>query len=260
MESNRILAATLEHEWSDVLFPGRTRPLEHFIEHPLGTEALFYPSPFFRRTAGALSAWLAARQLPCETVYEVGGGAGRFAYEFLEAHPETQRYVMSDPSQDKIRHARWIFGEDVHINSLPVNVSQTRWERLPVERPQLGDRPWLSKLEVAARNVESSEWIRESADVVVCLNVIDHVENPPRFLFHLRRLLKPGGVLLLASPLDWHSDFTPTGYWQDRLEDFLEGRWEVLERDELPFYYRTRPRRMILFASEVLLIRRATEE
>ena len=40
----------------------------------------------------------------------------------------------------------------------------------------------------------------DSFDVVVCFEVIEHVEDPERVLDELRRVLRPDGLLLLSSP------------------------------------------------------------
>ena len=36
------------------------------------------------------------------------------------------------------------------------------------------------------------------ADVITCLSVLEHVESPERFLYHLSCLLAPGGLLVLT--------------------------------------------------------------
>jgi len=42
----------------------------------------------------------------------------------------------------------------------------------------------------------------ESADVVICHHVLEHVENPPEMLREAKRILKPGGYLLLHVPFE----------------------------------------------------------
>jgi SAM-dependent methyltransferase len=39
-----------------------------------------------------------------------------------------------------------------------------------------------------------------SLDVVAAFNVIEHMDEPQRFLDHVRRVLRPGGVLVLETP------------------------------------------------------------
>jgi SAM-dependent methyltransferase len=40
----------------------------------------------------------------------------------------------------------------------------------------------------------------QSFDVLCCFQVLEHLEDGPGFLFEARRVLKPGGVLLLTTP------------------------------------------------------------
>ncbi|HEY3856099.1 MAG TPA: class I SAM-dependent methyltransferase [Verrucomicrobiae bacterium] len=42
----------------------------------------------------------------------------------------------------------------------------------------------------------------DSADIVLCHHALEHVLNPPETLKEIRRLLKPGGKLLLYVPLE----------------------------------------------------------
>ncbi|MGN6276253.1 MAG: class I SAM-dependent methyltransferase [Solirubrobacterales bacterium] len=48
----------------------------------------------------------------------------------------------------------------------------------------------------------------DSFDVVVCFETIEHVEEPERALFEFRRVLRPGGLLLVSSP---NPDVYPAG-------------------------------------------------
>lgn len=48
----------------------------------------------------------------------------------------------------------------------------------------------------------------DSFDLVVCFETIEHVEEPERALFEFRRVLRPGGLLLVSSP---NPDVYPAG-------------------------------------------------
>ncbi|HVY71725.1 MAG TPA: class I SAM-dependent methyltransferase [Verrucomicrobiae bacterium] len=50
-------------------------------------------------------------------------------------------------------------------------------------------------------------------DAIVCTEVIEHVVDPPRVLKELGRLLKPGGTLLLTSPMISHLHMEPYHYF-----------------------------------------------
>jgi SAM-dependent methyltransferase len=52
-----------------------------------------------------------------------------------------------------------------------------------------------------------------SFDAVLCTEVIEHVIDPMKVVFELARLLKPGGKLLLTSPLLSHLHMEPYHYY-----------------------------------------------
>ena len=49
---------------------------------------------------------------------------------------------------------------------------------------------------------DSTSLPNESADVVICHHVLEHVENPPEMLREAKRILKAGGYLLLYVPFE----------------------------------------------------------
>lgn len=52
----------------------------------------------------------------------------------------------------------------------------------------------------------------ESADAILCTQVLEHVFEPPDFLAEIRRVLKPGGRLLLTVPFMWDEHEQPFDY------------------------------------------------
>jgi len=56
-------------------------------------------------------------------------------------------------------------------------------------------------------------------DIAVCISILEHVDNPAQAVSELKRVLKPGGLLWIQSPMayPYHPDpldlwrFTPTG-------------------------------------------------
>jgi SAM-dependent methyltransferase len=48
-----------------------------------------------------------------------------------------------------------------------------------------------------------------SFDAVLCSQVLEHVFTPAEFLTEIRRVLRPGGVLLLATPFVWDEHEQP---------------------------------------------------
>lgn len=52
----------------------------------------------------------------------------------------------------------------------------------------------------------------ESFDAVLCSQVLEHVFTPEAFLAEIRRVLRPGGVLLLATPFVWDEHEQPADF------------------------------------------------
>ncbi len=52
------------------------------------------------------------------------------------------------------------------------------------------------------------------ADVVLSTQVLEHVENPVAYLSECRRLLKPGGILILSTHGYWMYHAHPHDYWR----------------------------------------------
>jgi SAM-dependent methyltransferase len=64
-----------------------------------------------------------------------------------------------------------------------------------------------------------------SFDAVLCSQVLEHVFTPAEFMAELRRVLRPGGRLLLATPLAWDEHSQPydfARYTSFGLRDLVE--------------------------------------
>ncbi|MDP8237292.1 MAG: class I SAM-dependent methyltransferase [Candidatus Erginobacter occultus] len=51
-----------------------------------------------------------------------------------------------------------------------------------------------------AGSAETMGWRASSFDAVICKGSLHHLESPPRALAEIRRVLKPGGILVLSEP------------------------------------------------------------
>lgn len=65
--------------------------------------------------------------------------------------------------------------------------------------------------------VSSAEKIpfkKNSFDVVVCFQVLEHIENPEKAISEMHRVLKKGGILMLSTHGNMHVHGVPNDYWR----------------------------------------------
>ncbi len=102
-------------------------------------------------------------------VLDLGGGIGRFTQLLLQQGCTVE---LVDPDRESLRRAVW------HAAGMPgaLDVHWTTGEQLPELAP---------------------------VDVVIAAEVFCYVEDPARTLANVRRILKPGGPLLLSVEARW---------------------------------------------------------
>lgn len=69
----------------------------------------------------------------------------------------------------------------------------------------------------------------EAFGVVLCAEVLEHLHTPAAALGEMRRVLKPGGKLLLTTPFAYPIHYAPTDYYRFTRFGLLHllGDWEV---------------------------------
>ena len=98
------------------------------------------------------------------------------------------------------------------------------------------------------------EWC--NFDAVHAANLLCRLPEPMRLIKRLPKLLKPGGILVLATPCSWLEAFTPQSAWLggysengvpvatiDRLQTLLSPDFEALEQRDEPFLIREHSRK-----------------
>lgn len=257
-----ILAAGIEADWADHFFPGEAAGPARFLEASEGAPQFPVISPFPAAAAGFIAGQLVAAGIRPESVLEVGAGCGRFAFELLGRVPSISRAMVMEPMPAKAAFLRWLFALD--------HGDRREWpfraggevRTVPFAPPPALRREPPPAVEVHAATLEGlgPQLARNDTPyaLVTCLNVLDHVASPQSFADLLAEVTSPGNHLAISSPLDWHRDFTPPERWKSRLADFFPvARWEPVAAANLPFLYRPALRTVVLFQSEILLLRRA---
>ncbi len=94
------------------------------------------------------------------------------------------------------------FGAGVYLPALAASfceVTATDLDQAHLDHAQpLRDRH--PNLRVLADNITDSQLAAASFDFILCSEVLEHIPAGDRVLAGLRRLLKPGGILLLSTP------------------------------------------------------------
>ncbi len=102
-------------------------------------------------------------------------------------------------------------------------------------------------------------------DLVLAANLIDRLYSPRRFLEMISERLNPGGLLVIASPYTWQTEYTMRDEWLggyrfggenfttlEGLKEVLDPRFRLLgEPRELPFVIREHKRKFQHTLSEV---------
>ncbi len=102
-------------------------------------------------------------------------------------------------------------------------------------------------------------------DLVLAANLIDRLYSPRRFLETIAERMNPGGILVIASPYTWQTEFTKREEWLggyrfggenfttlEGLKEVLEPRFRMLgEPREVPFVIREHKRKFQHTLSEV---------
>ena len=88
-------------------------------------------------------------------------------------------------------------------------------------------------------------------DLVLAANLIDRVPRPADLLREIKRLVRPNGHAILASPYTWLEEFTPYENWLadsststlSRIQKYLEPELSLVTTKDLPFLIREHARK-----------------
>ena len=123
--------------------------------------------------APKFNRWMADTILPYtgRRVLEIGAGMGNMTRHLS---PHRKRYVATDLSTDYVEHLRNLFRH----------------------------RPVVCIRQLDATNPEDFVAFERGMDTVICLNVLEHIEDDAATLTFIRTVLEPGGRLILLVPND----------------------------------------------------------
>jgi len=202
-------------------------------------------STFYKRAADIVFKACSSARVNPTSVLEVGGGLGRFCYEWLISQRNTTSYVWTEPSPQFADWARYYFG-----GPMPSHANAVKGFSEDPARTKLQPKPEI--------HVSTLELLKDvdACDMVVALNIVDRHRAPRRFLSDLAHYCAPGGLLVVASPLDWQETYTPPTEWfSDLVPEIRSLGFEIISSEDLDFPFRYGPRKQTVFVSQVVVAR-----
>ncbi len=245
------LAIYLENGWSDFLFGCHDQPQGVGYPNPLRDTV---PPTFPERVAALTENWAKALGHQPGRYCDVGGATGRTLFEAASRFADLRELVMIEPSATFCRWAERFLMTDDPLPKVPRIATAGRLDWLKARsRP-----PAVTE---AARRVKIVNAFLEQAsgygdfDLVTCLNVADRHPDPAALVRELSARLRPGGLLVMACPFDFHTDSTPDRTaWITDLNQLFDGQgdWTHLGQEDVYYDYRSHNRSWTRLVSQVV--------
>jgi SAM-dependent methyltransferase len=247
----------LRNEWGDVLFPdlrpeGTHAPAEMERLAPDELIGDGRPGHFYRRTAAITAAWAGGLGITVRRVCDVGGSTGRLLHELAGRLPDAEELVLAEPSAAFCTWARrLLLGEDFD-RWVPMPGPILRADHRRVEASCL-PKPLRQAFiyQVTAPDVPRPAGY---FDVVTCTNVLDRVDDPAALASELKHLVRPGGLLVISSPMHFDEHYTSRDRWIGDVHEVLDPAcWRVDNREvDVRYEFWQARRRIISYLSQVL--------
>ncbi len=158
-----------------------------------------------RRCLEALLA-LAAARVPNGRLLDLGCGGGRTSFDLAAAN--TGALVLGVDSNLALLRLAGRAGQGGQIA-----YARRRIGTVYDERRFAGDLPGRERVDFWACDALALPFAAGQAALVLALNLLDCVTDPHRLLLGMAAVLRPGGLLLLATPFDWSTRATPAAGW-----------------------------------------------
>ena len=253
----------LRNEWGDIIFPelcpdifpelcpdgapARTPVLE--------SDALIgdgRPGRFYQRAAAVTATWAADLGLTARRVCDVGGSTGRLLHELAERLPDAEELVLAEPSAAFCTWARRLLLGEEWDRWAPMPGPILRADHRRVEPSHLPKPvPQAIVYQVTAPDVPRPEGY---FDIVTCANVLDRVDDPATLADELRYLVRPGGLLVISSPMHFDEHYTSRDKWIGDVREILDpAHWSVDDREvDVRYELWQARRRIISYLSQVI--------
>jgi len=134
-------------------------------------------------------------------IVEIGCGVGRWISDVAKKYPNAQ-YWGIDYSYQMLKRAReiWIQGDEIQLDLSRYGFSSM----YKIQHKPLGN------LQFGLAKAEALPFDDASQDVVLSSFLLDRLEDPGEGIREIRRVLRPGGRMVLVSPLN----FSQGKHWE----------------------------------------------
>lgn len=237
------IAAYLEAEWSDILLdPERRGPADQQF-------APVTPA-FYERVAREIVGWAAQAGVRIRDACDIGGATGRMVHELARRVEGIEGVTLVEPAPQLAAWARKLLLGEGTIESVPIVQTRVRTGAAAPAGMPPATRARIAVVEGGIDEFDPDQRF----DLVCCLNVADRVAWPMALVDSLARHLRPGGMLVLSSPLSFDLRFTPDrGNWIDDLRVLLtEDRWRIVGQADVPYDIRRTEREKFSYATQVV--------
>jgi 2-polyprenyl-3-methyl-5-hydroxy-6-metoxy-1,4-benzoquinol methylase len=255
-ESQARVATYLEMEWSDWLLFSSTAAVQQSAKPPAGPVI-----PRFYSNVVQFAARNVAFQQDLIRICDVGAATGRLIFEWLHQFPNTAEAVLVEPSDAFNRWSRSLLLGSGPLEPIPtVRFHENPGSAKALRRPDEIASFSKAKVDIHSGCLPSLPRPNAYFDIITCLNVADRVAEPRKLVSDLQWFLKPEGVLILASPMDWrHNDYTPQEEWFEDLRLLLlKDAWHIFDGADIEYACRLSSRQVISYLCQVVAARKLT--
>jgi len=173
-------------------------------------------------------------------------------HELARHLPDAAELVLAEPSAAFCTWARRLLLGEEFDRWVPMPGPILRADHWRVEPAHLPKPvPQACVYQVTAPDVPRPEGY---FDVVTCANVLDRVDDPVKLVSELRYLVRPGGLLVISSPLHFDAHYTSRDRWIGDVRDVLDAaHWDVADREvDVRYELWQARRRIISYLSQVI--------
>lgn len=130
------------------------------------------------------------------SVCEVGCGVGRLIGEISQSHPSAACYGI-DYSYQMLRQAKryWLEGGAIEVKD----------EYLGYPSSMIPSHTPLTNLNLLMAKASDLPFRDQSIDVVITSFLLDRLADPQAALLEWYRVIRPGGKIIIATPLNWQT-------------------------------------------------------